>query len=125
MTPSHLVDLRNRLVRAFLAIIAVTVCLLPFASRLYDFLAFPMAQGVADPSRSVMSGRTLVFRRKGSKVDWDGKRFSQLKTPVLIVFGSSMVIQRLGALGLPFDDKGKGVDANFSKLLAGRADIAG
>ena len=96
----------------------------PFTYELLDFLAFPMAQGVADPSRSVMSGRTLVFRRKGSKVDWDGKRFSQLKTPVLIVFGSSMVVQRLGALGVPFDDKGKGVEANFTKLLAGRADIA-
>ncbi len=96
----------------------------PYASELTDFLAFPMAQGTPDASRAVMNGRTMVFRRKGSKVDWDGKRFSHLGTPVLIVFGSSMVVQRLGAMQVPFDDKGKGVGENFSKLLAGRADIA-
>jgi sec-independent protein translocase protein TatC len=38
---SHLVELRNRLVRAVLAVAVVLVCLLPFASTLYDFLAFP------------------------------------------------------------------------------------
>jgi polar amino acid transport system substrate-binding protein len=96
----------------------------PYVPNEFNFLAFPMVQGGEDASRSVMSARTLVFRRKGNKVGWDGKQFHQLKTPVLIVFGSALLTYRLGQMGIPFDDKGKGVDSNFSKLLAGRADIA-
>jgi hypothetical protein len=96
----------------------------PYVPNEFNFLAFPMVQGGEDASRSVMSARTLVFRRKGNKVGWDGKQFMQLKTPVLIVFGSALLTNRLGAMGVAFDDKGKGVDANFSKLLAGRADLA-
>ncbi len=96
----------------------------PYVPNEFHFLAFPMAQGFDDASRSVMSARTLVFRRKGKQVGWDGKQFQNLKTPVLIVFGSALLTFRLGQMGIPFDDKGKGVDANFSKLLAGRADLA-
>ncbi len=96
----------------------------PYVPDQFPFLAFPMAQGGEDASRSVMSARTLVFRRKGNKVGWDGKRFVHLKTPVLIVFGSALLTSRLGGMGVPFDDKGKSVDINLSKLLAGRADIA-
>ncbi len=96
----------------------------PYVPDEFNFLAFPMAQGGEDASRSVMSARTQVFRRKGNKVDWDGKRFNHLATPVLIVFGSALLTHRLGSMGIPFDDKGKSVESNFSKLLAGRADIA-
>jgi len=58
---SHLVELRNRLVRAFLAIIAVTLCLLPFASRLYDFLAFPMMHALPEGTRMIATGVVTPF----------------------------------------------------------------
>ena len=58
---SHLVELRNRLVRAFLAIIVVTVCLLPFASMLYDFLAFPMMHALPEGTRMIATGVVTPF----------------------------------------------------------------
>jgi sec-independent protein translocase protein TatC len=39
---SHLVELRARLLRAVLAILAVFVCLIPFANRIYALLAAPL-----------------------------------------------------------------------------------
>jgi sec-independent protein translocase protein TatC len=58
---SHLVELRNRLVRAFLAIIVVTVCLLPFASMLYDFLAFPMMHALPEGTQMIATGVVTPF----------------------------------------------------------------
>ncbi len=58
---SHLVELRNRLVRAFLAIIAVTVCLLPFSSRLYDFLASPMMHALPEGTRMIATEVVTPF----------------------------------------------------------------
>jgi sec-independent protein translocase protein TatC len=58
---SHLVELRNRLVRAFLAIIVVTVCLLPFASMLYDFLAFPMMHALPEGTKMIATGVVTPF----------------------------------------------------------------
>jgi sec-independent protein translocase protein TatC len=58
---SHLVELRNRLVRAFLAVIVVTVCLLPFASMLYDFLAFPMMHALPEGTRMIATGVVTPF----------------------------------------------------------------
>ncbi len=39
---SHLIELRDRLVRALIAIIIVFVCVFPFASNLFDLLAHPL-----------------------------------------------------------------------------------
>jgi sec-independent protein translocase protein TatC len=58
---SHLVELRNRLVRAFLAVIVVTVCLLPFASMLYDFLASPMMHALPEGTRMIATGVVTPF----------------------------------------------------------------
>lgn len=58
---SHLVELRNRLVRALLAVIVVTVCLLPFASSLYDFLASPMMHALPEGTRMIATGVVTPF----------------------------------------------------------------
>jgi sec-independent protein translocase protein TatC len=58
---SHLVELRNRLVRAFLALIVVTVCLLPFASMLYDFLAFPLMHALPEGTKMIATGVVTPF----------------------------------------------------------------
>ena len=39
---SHLVELRSRLLKAVAAVLLVLVCLLPFANRLYAWLALPL-----------------------------------------------------------------------------------
>ncbi|MES2297850.1 MAG: hypothetical protein V4582_12465, partial [Pseudomonadota bacterium] len=67
--------------------------------------------------------RSVVFRRIGSGVDWDGSRFRQLNTAVLIPFGAVLLVDRLKAMEVAADDKGKTLEANLVKLLAGRGDV--
>lgn len=96
----------------------------PYTPALLSFMAFPMRGSEPDPARAVMSARTLAYRRAGSAAHWDGSRFTHLATPVLVRFGSVLIVDKLAALGVRIDDSGKTLGANFSKLLAGRADIA-
>ncbi|WP_228893566.1 hypothetical protein [Pseudoduganella aquatica] len=95
----------------------------PYTPALLPFMAFPMRGGEPDPARAVMSARTLAYRRTGSATHWDGVRFTHLATPVLVRFGSVLMIDKLAAMGVQTDDSGKTLSANFAKLLAGRADI--
>jgi len=39
---SHLVELRERLMRALLSVLVMFLCLLPWAGKIYDVLARPM-----------------------------------------------------------------------------------
>ncbi|MGH8729034.1 MAG: twin-arginine translocase subunit TatC, partial [Burkholderiales bacterium] len=39
---SHLVELRDRLIRCLIAIVVVFLCLFPWASEIYNLLAQPM-----------------------------------------------------------------------------------
>jgi len=39
---SHLMELRDRLLRALIAVGVIFLCLFPFSSELYDFVAHPM-----------------------------------------------------------------------------------
>lgn len=41
---SHLIELRSRLVRAIACVVAILVCLVPFANRLYGWLAEPLVK---------------------------------------------------------------------------------
>lgn len=43
---SHLLELRDRLLRAVLAVVVIFVCLAPFANDLYEFLAKPLMQAL-------------------------------------------------------------------------------
>lgn len=43
---SHLVDLRNRLVRAALAVLAVFLCLVPFSEKVFSFVAQPLIKAL-------------------------------------------------------------------------------
>jgi polar amino acid transport system substrate-binding protein len=96
----------------------------PHTPALEPFMAYPMKKGKPDGERAVMTARTAVFRRSASSVDWDGSRFSGLSTPVLVPFGAVLLVDRLKAMDVAMDDKGKSLDANLVKLLAGRADAA-
>jgi sec-independent protein translocase protein TatC len=50
---SHLIELRDRLLRAVLAVLIVAACLLPFSNDLYHFLAEPLLQHLPDSSTMI------------------------------------------------------------------------
>ncbi|MFT3733608.1 MAG: twin-arginine translocase subunit TatC [Rhodocyclaceae bacterium] len=58
---SHLVELRNRLIRAVLAIVVVFLCLMPFASHIYDLLAAPMLQNLPEGTKMIATGVVAPF----------------------------------------------------------------
>src|SRR5688572_16178030 len=58
---SHLMELRDRLLRSLIAIGVVFVCLFPFASDLYDLLAYPMMSTLPQGSRMIATGVITPF----------------------------------------------------------------
>src|ERR687893_720479 len=58
---SHLVELRDRLLRSLLAIGIVFACLFPWASELYDLLAFPMMRTLPEGSKMIATGVITPF----------------------------------------------------------------
>lgn len=58
---SHLIELRTRLVRAAAAFLIVFLCLMPFASHIYDLLAAPMMQTLPQGTRMIATGVVTPF----------------------------------------------------------------
>lgn len=58
---SHLVELRNRIMRAAIAVIVVFLCLMPFAGHVYDFLATPMMSALPQGARMIATGVITPF----------------------------------------------------------------
>ena len=58
---SHLVELRDRLLRALIAFAVVLVVLIPFASELYDLLATPMMHALPEGSKMIATGVITPF----------------------------------------------------------------
>ena len=58
---SHLVELRDRLLRSLIAIGIVFACLFPWASELYDVLAYPMMQTLPAGSKMIATGVITPF----------------------------------------------------------------
>ncbi len=58
---SHLVELRDRLLRALIAFAVVLLLLIPFASDLYDLLANPMMQALPEGSKMIATGVITPF----------------------------------------------------------------
>ena len=50
---SHLVELRTRLLKAIAGVLLILICLLPFADRLYAFIAQPLLQRLPQGSQMV------------------------------------------------------------------------
>ncbi len=95
----------------------------PYTPSLAPFVSYPMKGKAPDPARALVTVRNLVFRRVGSKADWDGRRISNVSSAVLVLFAASLPQDRLQAMGVPFDSAGKTARANFEKLLVGRGDL--
>jgi sec-independent protein translocase protein TatC len=58
---SHLVELRDRLLRSLIAIGVVFLCLFPWASDLYDLLAHPMMSALPQGSKMIATGVITPF----------------------------------------------------------------
>ena len=58
---AHLIELRDRLLRALIAVAVVFVFLFPFASELYDLLAYPMLRALPEGTRMIATGVIAPF----------------------------------------------------------------
>jgi len=58
---SHLVELRNRIMRASAAVIVVFLCLMPWAGKIYDLLALPMMAALPTGSKMIATGVITPF----------------------------------------------------------------
>lgn len=58
---SHLVELRDRLLRAVAAIIIVFICLMPWAGDIYDLLARPLMIALPEGTKMIATGVVTPF----------------------------------------------------------------
>jgi len=58
---AHLVELRDRLIRAVGAVILVFVCLMPWAGDIYDLLAKPMMHALPEGTNMIATGVVTPF----------------------------------------------------------------
>jgi sec-independent protein translocase protein TatC len=58
---SHLVELRDRIMKSSLAVIAVFLCMMPWSSQIYDFLASPMMAALPPGSKMIATGVITPF----------------------------------------------------------------
>ena len=58
---THLIELRDRLIRALLTFFASFLCLLPWASDIYDLLAHPMMAALPPGTKIIATGVITPF----------------------------------------------------------------
>ena len=58
---SHLIELRDRLLRAILAVLLIFACLMPWAGTVYDFLAQPMMAHLPVGTKMIATGVVTPF----------------------------------------------------------------
>ena len=96
----------------------------PYIPNVLPFARYPMRNGEPDATRATMRARIMMYQRAGGPVTWNGKQIGGLVRPVLVPSGSLAMIDVLRKLGAPMDEQGRSLQANLSKLLAGRGDAA-
>lgn len=79
--------------------------------------------GRADPDQRMHVDRYVLVRRKGSRVDWDGKHFANVDGRIGFQLGYS-VGDFLRAQNVPVDEGSQQADELVQKLLAGRVAAA-
>ncbi len=58
---SHLMELRDRLLKSLIAIGIVFACLFAWASELYDLLAYPLVHSLPEGSKMIATGVITPF----------------------------------------------------------------
>lgn len=92
-----------------------------YAPERAAYAVFPMSGATPDVTKTFGTVRYYVYRRKNSSLQWDGQHFNGLGQGVIGVESAFVFItDRLRADGVPYDDGGKTLEQNFSKLMAGR-----
>lgn len=76
-------------------------------------------EGQADPDKRMHVDRYVLVRRKGSRVDWDGRHFANVDGRIGFQLGYS-VGDFLRAQNVPVDEGSQQADELLQKLLAGR-----
>lgn len=77
------------------------------------------AEDRADPDKRMHVDRYVLVRRKGGRVDWDGKHFANVDGRIGFQLGYS-VGDFLRAQNVPVDEGSQQADELLQKLLAGR-----
>ena len=58
---SHLIELRDRLMRALVAVAVAFLCLMPWAGKIYDLLARPMLSALPPGTKMIATGVITPF----------------------------------------------------------------
>lgn len=91
-----------------------------FSPERQSWLAYPVRDGQPLAEQGVGSIQVLVFRRVGSRVEWDGQKLAGLDgQPLGLRFGFAYGA-KLEGLGVPVDDKAMSSDQLIAKLVKGR-----
>jgi len=95
-----------------------------FAPDRLEWLAYPMRDGQPAAERSIASIRVVVYRRVGSRVDWDGRRLVGMEgQPLGLRFGY-FYGAGVESLGVPIDDRAMSSEQLIAKLVKGRVGAA-
>jgi len=91
-----------------------------FTPERQAWLAYPMRQALPIAEQGVGSIQVRIYRRAGTRVEWDGRSFTGLdEQPLGLKFGSSYGAE-LARLGVPLDDRAKTDEQLIAKLIRGR-----
>jgi polar amino acid transport system substrate-binding protein len=86
-----------------------------------EIAVFPMVGGTIDASKAMGVMTYYVYRRTGTPIQWDGRRFKELgEGRVGVQAGFIFITDRLTQLGVPYDDGAKALEPTLAKLAAGR-----
>lgn len=88
------------------------------------YMVFPLLAGQPDPRRALGVTRIMVFRRRDSGADWDGRRFRGLDKPLLYLSGRTTLKVLLDGLDVPTDDTARNSRQLAAMLLKGRGSLA-
>jgi len=58
---SHLIELRSRLLRSLIAVGLIFICLMPWSSNIYDFLAWPLMSTLPSGTHMIATGVVTPF----------------------------------------------------------------
>lgn len=82
-------------------------------------VAYPMKNARLDRSRRIGSSVYVVYRRAGSPIEWDGKRFSGIEGQAVGINAGFAARDELARLGVPVEEADS-TSSNMRKLAAGR-----
>jgi polar amino acid transport system substrate-binding protein len=83
------------------------------------FAVYPMADGKLDPARRMHTDGYTLLRLKGSKVGWDGRKFSNLTGPIGTQ-SSYSIIADLTKLGVKVDSNSDTPETLLKRFGAGQ-----